>query len=1074
MVLTNKQIKKQVETEKVTVKQLKDFLKSKKLTGIDKYNKNGLLILYTLYLNSVKNLKKLAKEYKLKGYSKLRKGELTKFILPIQIKKVEELEKYKKKLRKHRNINKKYKVITQESVVNNIGKMPDSQIIVNKDIKYFDDNYKIFLEIAQKEIYKNKNVLSGSIQLQYLISDMENSEDRIKYTKPAVLFNKDTDINNIKLKAKTPASENVIWVIGYKIKLITKDDEEFTKENIEDFKAYHPSSDRKYHELTTSSTSLNGLCIYETFLDIINKLKLKYSRRLDKRFSDKIKTMLKEEGSEIERLVKEGYLIKALKLLTKKYNNKVLIVFYESGIYYNDKKEIKIEGHDKPILIDNGDVKTIFNKELIDYIGKKCILYEKNTHVAPFIFNINSLDKTEEKAISEYRLKGNKLRTKPKQIKNILGYDVETYKDDNDNSHVYCICLNGHVNNIEIKKTFYGKSSVKKFINYLDYIKTPINCKRTKPNKKVDDIFIYGFNNSRFDNIFIYEELKNRDPKTKFIFANNDIKKIKYNNITFFDISLYYSTGSLRNTCKQFNLESKKGYYPYDFASLETLEYIGKVPDKKYWVKEGHYNKYVKEYGIDFNMKHYTTVYCMLDSYLVYELAKIHLNECTDKINNRYFNCSKSPTSANLSLKLFKQVFLDGVLYQSPDSIIENERNAYKGGRTEVFKKVFNKKDGKLLNYVDINSAHPSGMTLKQPHKYINTMPLDNTKPYEYEAIIDYHLYLCKGIYVGNDKYFIPNILQRHKKGDIIATKNWEYSWHWGCEIKEAILNKCDVYCKKVNIYEGKYTFKEFAEYFYNERTKVKKTNIAKAQFFKSVLNSLYGKFGQKPLNKTALIKSDSEFNKLINNDMTLLVDFKIINNMMLIEYKDPKTEYESIGKLVRFSSYIASTTRCKLSEMMRDVGHENVYYCDTDSIFTTKKPSEKFLDQSTLGKWSYECGPIKKAVFLAPKSYYYKEVKEDVRCDKCKNKSKCEKCQGISKKCKGIRTKHIKINDYDNLVSGKIETFESTNQMFFRSLENIKIKKDQIRTISVVYNKRKWINNNSLPFDNLNEWDEQ
>jgi hypothetical protein len=28
----------------------------------------------------------------------------------------------------------------------------------------------------------------------------------------------------------------------------------------------------------------------------------------------------------------------------------------------------------------------------------------------------------------------------------------------------------------------------------------------------------------------------------------------------------------------------------------------------------------------------------------------------------------------------------------------------------------------------------------------------------------------------------------------------------------------------------------------------------------------------------------------------------------------------------------------------------KNVYYCDTDSVFTTKKPSNQFLDQNILG----------------------------------------------------------------------------------------------------------------------------
>ena len=39
------------------------------------------------------------------------------------------------------------------------------------------------------------------------------------------------------------------------------------------------------------------------------------------------------------------------------------------------------------------------------------------------------------------------------------------------------------------------------------------------------------------------------------------------------------------------------------------------------------------------------------------------------------------------------------------------------------------------------------------------------------------------------------------------------------------------------------------------------------------------------------------------------------------------------IGTLVRFSSYITAIGRIRLSEAVRKVGEENIYYMDTDSI---------------------------------------------------------------------------------------------------------------------------------------------
>lgn len=55
---------------------------------------------------------------------------------------------------------------------------------------------------------------------------------------------------------------------------------------------------------------------------------------------------------------------------------------------------------------------------------------------------------------------------------------------------------------------------------------------------------------------------------------------------------------------------------------------------------------------------------------------------------------------------------------------------------------------------------------------------------------------------------------------------------------------------------------------------------------------------------------------------------------MLLIKYKSFDEEQNNIGNLIRFSSYITSCGRTTLSQGMRKVGFENVYYCDTDSIY--------------------------------------------------------------------------------------------------------------------------------------------
>jgi hypothetical protein len=57
---------------------------------------------------------------------------------------------------------------------------------------------------------------------------------------------------------------------------------------------------------------------------------------------------------------------------------------------------------------------------------------------------------------------------------------------------------------------------------------------------------------------------------------------------------------------------------------------------------------------------------------------------------------------------------------------------------------------------------------------------------------------------------------------------------------------------------------------------------------------------------------------------------------------------------------------------------------------------------------------------------------------------------------CQGINIKILKIQ----------------NKMFFRNLNGIRIE-DQERTLSCVYNKRIWVGNNSMAFNNYDDYNE-
>lgn len=837
-------------------------------------------------------------------------------------------------------------------------------------------------------------------------------------------------------------------IIGYKALIIMKPNKQVKKETIKDLLAFKPSNNRKYHELCVASTSDNGLCIIETFYHIIGLINLKY-RHHNKKNTEEIRQMLKNEGEEIEILVMNGRLVDSLELLTKKYKKEINIVTYGSE---NENSEFN---EDFPININNGVIKILeTKKDILSIRNKECFHYEKNKHVAPFVFGFLSNNKVKKLKKKLYKLRPVTLKNNNNKIWGIYGFDFETGQGKDNKAEPLACCIYGeNKKNEVVNNEYWGEKCVDNLIDWLEEIRTKKNAKKSRSKTQIGNIFIYGFNNSRFDNLFIFEKINEKFPNAKILFTDNAIKYIKFDNVFLYDMSLIYKNGSLRKTCEAFNLEEEKGVYPYKFLTKQNLGYIGTVPDVTYWNNSFEYMKgcittYKQKIKL-FNLKEYTLKYCSLDAKLVYRLLKIHIDNSTGEINGRKFNVLKCPTSANMAIKIFQQTFLKESIDQSPNDIIIKEKLAYKGGRTEVFKKKFISKDGKCLYYYDINSSYPSCMTKMMPYKYISTTTYDNYLIENIDELVDYNLYSAKSKYIGNNKQVIPNLLIRDDKCGLKSALNTDYSYHWGCELKEAINNNFEIHINEVIEYEGKEIFKEFAEFFYNKRLEIKNTNLALAIFYKNVLNSLYGKFGQKMFEKTVLC-NEYDLYKYLSDSATLLTNWEEINDKFLLSYKEKNDETESIGTLVRFSSYITACGKCNLSSMIRNIGHEHIYYCDTDSIFTDKKPNDEFLSNTELGKWKLE-SEIEEAIFLGKKLYYYKSIEDKVE-----------------KKAKGTDASKLKIIDYKNLNEGIIEKKEVSKNMFFRSLINGVTIKEQPRNIKPIYNKRIFEGNNSIAFNNI------
>ena len=236
----------------------------------------------------------------------------------------------------------------------------------NEYLKYIDyantailKSKKNFLEIERTAVkLKYAYITSNKTFTKEgkIINDGFNVEFR--HTKTAVEFfrnNYTFDADKISKLTFNPESGASILVIGLYILMVTKLELNLSKVDMRLLKAYHPSSNIEFHKQSCASVSTSKICIYETFRDVIGKSPLKYSRRENKEYREKLYKDLKDEGVEIEASVKDGNLVTSLELLTKKYKNEVLIVFFGSQLSIEGEKII-ING-DRPIYISNGEMK---------------------------------------------------------------------------------------------------------------------------------------------------------------------------------------------------------------------------------------------------------------------------------------------------------------------------------------------------------------------------------------------------------------------------------------------------------------------------------------------------------------------------------------------------------------------------------------------------------------------------------------------------------------------------------------------------------------------------------------------
>lgn len=354
--------------------------------------------------------------------------------------------------------------------------------------------------------------------------------------------------------------------------------------------------------------------------------------------------------------------------------------------------------------------------------------------------------------------------------------------------------------------------------------------------------------------------------------------------------------------------------------------------------------------------------YCKRD---VEILMKMHL-EFFKFIQEHDLGSEKS-TLASQAFTAFRHRFMrHKILIHGNEEVIKLERAAYGGGRVSVFNVL--PQIGVPIYHLDINSFYPFLMReFPYPYKLIKIIRPKNKS--HLEKLLEN--FCLVGVFIIHPD--VPAI--RRKVKDKILYPCYPFI---AClctpEIKLALERNWILDIGEVAVYEKDYLFKEFVDYFYNLRRKYKEEgNAVFEEMCKIILNSLYGRFG---IRKRLIIDITNEIDPVDGIDFIVgLHDRKLRGVYHIGDKLYTEIDFgESENSLVAVAAHVTAYGRCYLWHLIEQAGLNNVFYCDTDSLFVNEEGYQNIqhlVNASELGKLKL-VGKATYAHFRARKDYIF------------------------------------------------------------------------------------------------------
>lgn len=309
-------------------------------------------------------------------------------------------------------------------------------------------------------------------------------------------------------------------------------------------------------------------------------------------------------------------------------------------------------------------------------------------------------------------------------------------------------------------------------------------------------------------------------------------------------------------------------------------------------------------------------------------------------------------TIASTSMSLYKNKYLgDKEYYRHPVDVLDKIFKGYYGGRTEVFSR------GKIknYNYYDVNSLYPFVMS---KFEYPNPNTMRHTGQNTVKYINNFEGMSLVKININSLPDNHQPLLPLHFDNKLLFPMGTFISWQTHTELRKAQLLGYNILKVYDTIYykETCSPFIDFVNDMYEIRNELKLKKDPMEYVVKILMNSLYGKFGQKFRDKDNWIPIP-DYDELMK-----LKEFQPFGDYIRVKKAfTPPTSF----CVPIWASYVTSYARQHLYDL---ISLSNPVYVDTDSIITKKY----FEDSKKLGKLKLEY-KVHDGLIVKPKMYAIK-----------------------------------------------------------------------------------------------------